>query len=183
MIPQQDFDVAGGLNRILVKINDDRIINTLTKYKNVTYKITPLGLLFPASVTNDTSRVIITSIKISRAKKAILDYKLFNLIAETDLDKIPNWKDIKGDSIWVNVPFKDHKEIKNTNHLCFPFITKTFSDLTSFTIMLLDNSGEKKTSRDKQIADAKKVLLSAKQSYGKLSQENRELKEYVARIQ
>ena len=37
--------------------------------------------------------------------------------------------------------------------------------------------------RDKQIADATKVLLSAKQSYGKLSQENRELKEYVARIQ
>ena len=43
--------------------------------------------------------------------------------------------------------------------------------------------GEAAELRDKQIADAKKVLLSAKQSYGKLSQENRELKEYVARIQ
>ena len=150
---QQDFDVAGGLNPIQVEITDDRIINILTKYKNVAYKITPLGLLFPASVTNDTGRVQITSTKISGAKKAILNYKLFDLIAEIDLDKIPNWKDIKGESIWVNVPFKDHKEINNATHLCFRFVTKTLSDLTSFTITLLDDqnkkiefkSGEKKT--------------------------------------
>ena len=35
--------------------------------------------------------------------------------------------------------------------------------------------------RDKQIADAKKILLSAKQSYDKLSQENIKLKEYVVK--
>ena len=71
----------------------------MTKCKNVAYKITPLGLLFPASITNNTGRVQVTSTKISRAKKAILDYKLFDLIAEINLDKIPNWKDIKGESI------------------------------------------------------------------------------------
>ena len=37
--------------------------------------------------------------------------------------------------------------------------------------------------RDKKIADAKKNLLSVKQSYDKLSHENRELKKYVAKIQ
>ena len=37
--------------------------------------------------------------------------------------------------------------------------------------------------RDKQIADAKKILLSAKQSYDSLAQENRKLKEYVAKSQ
>ena len=67
---QQDFDVAGGgLNPIQVEITDDPIINILTKYKNVAYKITPLGLLFPASVTNDTGRVQITGTKINGAKK------------------------------------------------------------------------------------------------------------------
>ena len=151
---QQDFDVARGLNPIQVEITDDRIINILTKHKYVAYKITPLGLFFPTSVTNDTGRVQITSTKISEAKKAILNYKLFDLIAKIDLDKIPNWKDLKGESIWVNVPFKDHKEINNVNHLCFLFVTKTLSDLTIFTITLLDDqnkkvefkSGEKKTS-------------------------------------
>ena len=75
------------------------------------------------------------------------------MIASIDLGKINNWSDIKGESIWVNVQFKDHKEINNTSHLCFPFVTRTLSDLTSFTISLQDDqnkkiefkSGEKKT--------------------------------------
>ena len=37
--------------------------------------------------------------------------------------------------------------------------------------------------RDKQIAYAKKILLSAKQSYNKLSHENIKLKEYVVKAQ
>ena len=52
---QQDFDVVGGLNPIQIEIKDDRVTNILKKYKNVVYKIIPLGVLFPASVTNDTS--------------------------------------------------------------------------------------------------------------------------------
>ena len=43
---QQDFDVAGGLNPIQIKIRDDTILNSLKKYKNVAYKITPLGCYF-----------------------------------------------------------------------------------------------------------------------------------------
>ena len=43
----------------------------------------------------------------------------------------------------MNVQFKDHKEINNNNHLCFPFITRSFSDLTSFSIFFQDNQNEK----------------------------------------
>ena len=50
---QQDF--VGGLNPIQIEIKDDRVTNILKKYKNVVHKIIPLGVLFPASVTNDTS--------------------------------------------------------------------------------------------------------------------------------
>ena len=52
---QQDFAVVGRLNPVQIEIKDDRIINMLKKYKNVVYKITPLGILFPATVTNDKS--------------------------------------------------------------------------------------------------------------------------------
>ena len=100
---QQDFSTVGGLNPIQVEISDSRIINMLTKYKNSIYKITPLGFLFPASITNNTGRVIITSRKISGTKKAILTYKWFNILAEIDLKKVPNWNEIKIKSIWVNV--------------------------------------------------------------------------------
>ena len=51
---QQNFDIAGCLNPIQIETEGNRIINTLKKYKNVVYKITPLGLLFPATVTNNT---------------------------------------------------------------------------------------------------------------------------------
>ena len=57
---QQNFDVAGGLNPIQIEIEGDRIINVLKKYKNVVYKIIPLGLLFPASLKNDTKEIFIT---------------------------------------------------------------------------------------------------------------------------
>ena len=66
---QQDFDIVGGLNPIQIEIEDDRIINTLKKYKNVIYKITPLGLLFSATVTNDTILIFITAKELNGVKK------------------------------------------------------------------------------------------------------------------
>ena len=49
---QQNFEIPGGLNPIQIETEDDRVINILKKYKNVIYKVTPLGLLFPASIKN-----------------------------------------------------------------------------------------------------------------------------------
>ena len=81
---QQDFDVVGGLNPIQVQIVDDTVLKILRKYKNVAYKITPLALLFSASIKNDTSHIFVTTTKISRAKKAILNYKIYDILADFD---------------------------------------------------------------------------------------------------
>ena len=64
-------------------------------------------------------------------------------MASIDLNKIENWKDVKGKSIWTNVQFKSHKEINNNSHLCFPFITRSFNDLINFSIFLQDDSNNK----------------------------------------
>ena len=140
---QQDFDVVGGLNPIQIKIRDDTILNSLKKYKNVAYKITPLGMLFPATITNDTNLIFVTAKNLSGVKKSILSFKANNILTEINTGKINNWEKIKGQSIWVNVHFKDHKEINNNSHLCFPFITRSFSDLTSFGIFLQDGQNKK----------------------------------------
>ena len=66
---QQNFDVVGGLNPVQIEIEDDRILNALKKYKNVIYRITPLGLLFPASVTNDTKQIFVTCRELTDLKK------------------------------------------------------------------------------------------------------------------
>ena len=47
---QQNFDITGGLNPVQIEREDDRIINIFKKYENVLSKVTPLGLLFPASL-------------------------------------------------------------------------------------------------------------------------------------
>ena len=36
--------------------------------------------------------------------------------------------------------------------------------------------------KEKQLAEAKRILLSAKKSFDKLNQENRDLKDYIAQI-
>ena len=117
--------------------------NILKIYKNVVYKITPLGILFPASLTNDTTQIFVFGKNLSGVKQAILNNKLLDILGAVDLNKINNWKEIKGQSLWTNAPFKDHKDINNKSHICFPFITKSFSDLTRFSIYLQDDSNKK----------------------------------------
>ena len=140
---QQDFDVVGGLNPIQIQISDDTVLNLFRKYKNFACKITPIEILFPTTVTNNTNFIFVTANNLSGVKKGILNYKTYNILAEIDTSKINNWEKIKGQSIWVNVHFKDHKEINNNSHLCFPFITRSFSDLTSFNIFLQDDQNKK----------------------------------------
>ena len=151
---QQNLDAVRGLNPIQIEIEDDRIINIFKKYETVLYKITPLDLLFPASMKNDRRQISITGKELNGVKKSILNGKMYGFIVIIDFDKISNWTEIKGQSIWVSVSFKDQKEINNNSHLCFPFVTRSFNDLTSFSIYLQDdqnkeiefNTGEQKIS-------------------------------------
>ena len=93
----------------------------LKKYKNVIYKITLLALLFPASVKNNIKQIFVPGKELSGVKKSTLNEKVYELISIIDLDEISNWKDIKGQSIWISASFKDQKEMNNDIHLCFPF--------------------------------------------------------------
>ena len=77
IIRAQDFDVDGGLNPIQIEIKDNNITNLLKKYKNVIYKITPLGLLFPTSIKNTTDQIFILAKNLSGVKKSIINEKRF----------------------------------------------------------------------------------------------------------
>ena len=87
---QQNCEIAGGLNPIHIKIEDDRVINILKKYKNVIYKVTPLGLLFPQSIKNETKQIFVTRKELNGVKKSILNRKVYDLISIIDLGKISN---------------------------------------------------------------------------------------------
>ena len=127
-----------------IEIEDDRIINTFKKYKNAIYKITPLGLLFPATFTNDTNLIFLTAKELNCVKKKnTLNNKAYNLLANIYLNRMNNLSEVNVQYVWTSVAFKDHKEVNNNSHLCFPFATKTWNDLTSYSIFLQDDRNKK----------------------------------------
>ena len=73
---QQNFEIVGGLNPVKIEIEDDRVVNTLKKHKNVVYKLTLLGILFPASIKNNTEQVFITYREINKVKKSFINSKI-----------------------------------------------------------------------------------------------------------
>ena len=66
---QQKFNLHDILNPVEIEINDDRILNILKKHKNIYYKLTSIGLLFPSSITNDTKQMFVTCRELNDAKK------------------------------------------------------------------------------------------------------------------
>ena len=48
----------------------------LEKHKNVIYKLTPLGILFQASIKNNTEQIFITCKKSNDVKKALINSKI-----------------------------------------------------------------------------------------------------------
>ena len=83
---EQNFDVVGGLNPKQIEIEDDRILNALKKYKNVIYRITPLALLFPASVKIDPKQIFVTCRELNNVKKALINGKMYGLLSIIDLN-------------------------------------------------------------------------------------------------
>ena len=98
------------------------------------YRITPLGLLFPASIKNDTQQIFVTCRELNGAKKSMLNSKVRDLMAIIDLDKINSSTEIKNQLLWINATLKDQREINNNSHFCFTFVTKSLNDLLSFSI-------------------------------------------------
>ena len=107
ILAQQSLEIAGGLNPVQIEIEDDRILNILKRYKNVVYRLTPLGISFPASVKHDTEQIFIRCRELNNIKKALINSKIYGLLGIIDLKKINNWEEIKGHSLWINVIFEE----------------------------------------------------------------------------
>ena len=67
-----------------------------------------------------------------------------------DIIEINNWGEIKGQSLWINATLEEQKEINNSRHLCFPFMTTTLNDLLNFSINLIDDHNKQITFEDNE---------------------------------
>ena len=138
---QQSFDLHNQLNPVQIT-NDDMVLNILKKSRNSYYKLTPIGLLFSSSVQNGTMQVFVTCRELNDAKVALTKGDISNVLGIINLNKIENWENIKGKSLWVNVNFNSLEEVQSAEHFYFPFETTSLNDLLSFIIYLI-NDGNK----------------------------------------
>ena len=57
----------------------------LKRYKNAVYRLTPIGLLFPASLKNDTEQIFITCRELNNIKKTLINCKIYGSLKIIDL--------------------------------------------------------------------------------------------------
>lgn len=124
---QQNFELHDQINPIQATIDDDRIVNTLKKDTGIYHKFTPIGILFPASVNNNTEQIFVTCRELNNAKPAHSNGNLVNLLGVINLNKINNWKYIKDKSLWINVNFDRQENVENTDYFCFSFKTASLN--------------------------------------------------------
>ena len=116
---QQKFDPHDILNPIEIEINDGRILNILKRHKYTYCKLTPIGILFPSSVTNDAKQINVTCGELNNAKVALINDKIYIILGIINLGKISKWEYIKGNSLWINISFTEQKQINDSKHLSF----------------------------------------------------------------
>ena len=72
-----------------IEIEDDRVVvNLPKKRKNVMYKLTLLGILFPASIKNNTAQVLMTCRELNDVKKPLINSKTYGLLGIIYLKKL-----------------------------------------------------------------------------------------------
>ena len=84
---QPNFDLHDVLNPVEIEINDDSILNILKKHKNIYYKLTPIGLLFPLSIVNNTKQIFVLCRVLKDFKKSLIIGKIYSLLSIINSEK------------------------------------------------------------------------------------------------
>ena len=116
--------------------------------------MTPIGILFPSSGTNDAKQIFVTCRELNNAKVASINGKIYSILGIINLDKISNWEYIKGKSLWVNISFTEQEQINDSKHLSLSFKTQSLNDLLNVSINLTgdDNKSIKFSSGEQKIS-------------------------------
>ena len=78
--------------------------------------MTPIHILFPSSLGNDTKQIFVTCKELNNAKVALVNGKIYSILGIINLNKISSWEYIKGKYLWVNVSFTEQEHINDSNH-------------------------------------------------------------------
>ena len=141
----KNFDDYSHLNPIEITIDSNSVIKTLSSYKKYKFRLIIESVLFSMKVQNDTEVIFITCDRLTKAKSALINSKLYKLLGFVYLSEIKNWDLIKNDSKRAQDVLIDSEHHSKASHFAFAFTTKNISHLFNFIVSLLDGSGNKIT--------------------------------------
>lgn len=107
MRDKQNFIKYEQLNRMDIKIEDNRVINILKSKKNSTYRFIRIDLLFSSGIRNDTGQIFIVTNDFKKAKDSLRKEKIYEIVGVINLTEINHQENTKGGSNWVSIIFDE----------------------------------------------------------------------------
>ena len=133
------------LNPITVSPRSDNVILELTKYKKYRYRFVLESLVFSSNFENNTDVIFVFCEGLNDAKEALINSKLQAVLGVRYLNGIKSWELVKDQPKRSQAIFTDSEENQKASHFAFGFVTRNFSDLLKFTVMILDSDGKEIT--------------------------------------
>lgn len=133
------------MNPVEITLDLNEVVEELSKYKKFKHRFLVENLLFSSSLQNETDIIFIKCNRLSDARKALINSKLYKTLGVVYLSEVKDWKLVKGESKRWQTVFVDSEYNTKSSHYAFAFSTKNILDLYNFTITLLDGTGNKIT--------------------------------------
>lgn len=88
MRDKQSFIKYEQLNRMDIKIEDNRVINILKSKRNSTHRFIRTDLLFSSGIRNDTGQIFTVTNGFKKAKDSLRKGKIYEIVGVIDLTEI-----------------------------------------------------------------------------------------------
>ena len=91
----QSYDKYSTLNPLEIKLNSNYLSKIIHDYKDFTFEVRLINVLFSSSLENDTQNIFIVCHNLNSAKKALINNKIYSLLGIINLNEIKQWSEMK----------------------------------------------------------------------------------------
>ena len=138
----QSYDKCSTLNPLEINLNSNYLSKIIHDYKGFTFEVRLINVLFSSSLENDTQNNFIVCHNLNSAKKALINNKIYSLLGIINLNKIKQWSEMKGKSLYVNAKIDDNHYMQNAKHFGFKFKSSFPTEFLEFTCEFLDDKAD-----------------------------------------
>ena len=140
----QNYNAYEKLSPTEINIRDSEIQWKSSRYGAQRYKYRFIidSLLISSSVIQDANVIFLICNGLHDARDCLINGKLYNRFDVININKMRDWKKIKGESKWINIIFNNSENPTLAKHFAFAFETVDLSYLFNFQLSLLDDQAK-----------------------------------------